>query len=306
MSERMAKVGELELAYESFGDPADPAMLMVMGLGMQMTGWDPELCQLLADEGFHVIRFDNRDVGHSTKIDDGRRVKLRAVLLGSKREASYTLEDMAEDTVGLLDSLGIDAAHLVGASMGGMIAQLVAIRWPERVLSLASLMSGPGDRWNRLPRLRVLGLFLRRAPREREAYIEHGLKLFGAIGSPDYPTDEQALRERMGASFDRSYHPLGTARQLQAITSSPSRKRDLRELDMPTVVIHGRDDPLAPVRAGRATANAIPGAELVEIPGMGHDLPRQLWPQIVEAIVRNARRARTTSRPLTAGRSAAR
>ena len=293
MSESVAQVGELEIAYDSFGDPGDPAMLLIMGLGMQMTGWDPQLCELLAAEGFHVIRFDNRDVGHSTKIRDERRVRLSGVLLGNKRTAAYGLEDMADDAVGLLDALEIDAAHVVGASLGGMIAQLVAIRSPKRVLSLASLMSGPGDRWNRLPRLRVLGTFLRRAPKDRDGYVDHAVKMFRLIGSPDYPTDEDRLRERSGVSFDRSHYPLGVSRQLQAATSSSSRKRYLRELRLPTVVIHGAEDRLAPARGGRATAKAIPGAELVEIPGMGHDLPRQLWPRIVEAIVRNARRAQT-------------
>ena len=303
MTEQMAQVGDLEIAYETFGDPADPALLLIMGLGMQMTGWDPELCGLLADEGFHVIRFDTRDVGHSTKIRDERRVRASGVLLGSKRTAAYGLEDMADDAVGLLDALEIEAAHVVGASLGGMIAQLVAIRHPGRVLSLASIMSGPGDRWNRMPRLRVLGTFLSPTPRDREANVERAVKMFRLIGSPDYPTDEARLRERAGASYDRSYYPLGVSRQLQAVTSSSSRKRALANLRVPTVVIHGAEDPLAPPRGGRATAKAIPGAELLEIPGMGHDLPRQLWPRIVEAIVRNARRSRTDA-STTAGSAA--
>ena len=289
--EQLARVGEVELAYETFGDPADPALLLVMGLGMQLIHWDNELCDMFVERGFHVIRFDNRDVGRSTKIRGGPPPNLLAAFLGRTENAPYTLADMAGDAVGLLDHLGIDGAHVVGASMGGMIAQTMAIRHPERVLSLASIMSTTGSRRVGQPRLKTLGLLFRRAPAQRDAYIEHFVRVFRVIGSPGYPSDEDRLRQRAGRAFDRCYYPVGTGRQLMAISASGDRTAALRRVSAPTVVIHGRDDPLVPFSGGRATARAIPGARLVAIPGMGHDMPPPLWPRIIDAVAENAARA---------------
>jgi pimeloyl-ACP methyl ester carboxylesterase len=292
--ERIAQVGDLEIAYDTFGDPADPALLLVMGLGMQLIHWEPELCELLAERGFQVIRFDNRDVGHSTKVE-GPVPKAWQALLATGGAASYTLDDMADDAAGVLDAVGAEKAHLAGASLGGMIAQTLAARHPERVLSLASIMSTTGNRWAGMPRLKALGLLMRRPPRERDRYVEYFARTFDVIGSPGFPRDEARIRARAAEAYDRCYYPVGVARQLAAIGASGNRTPALRRLDVPTVVIHGTDDPLIPIRGGRATARAIPGAELVEIPGMGHDLPPGVWPRVVDAIARNAERAKERS-----------
>jgi len=290
MTERRAKVGSVELVYETIGDPSDAPLLMVMGLGMQLIHWDRELCELLAERGFHVIRFDNRDTGLSTKIR-GPVPNVMRLMAGMPAQVPYLLRDMAGDTFGLLDNLGIERAHVVGASMGGMIGQTLAIERPERVLSLASIMSTTGDRRAGMPKLRVWSLMMRRAPQERDAYVRYFVKVFRMIGSPAYRIDEERSRELAAATYDRSHYPAGTARQLAAILASGSRTAALRQLDVPTVVIHGESDPLVPLRAGLATARAIPGAELITIPGMGHDLPRELWPTFVDAITKNADRA---------------
>jgi pimeloyl-ACP methyl ester carboxylesterase len=292
MSEERARVGDVELAYETIGDPADPALLLVMGLGMQLIHWDRAFCEGLAERGFHVIRFDNRDAGLSTKIDAPVPNLMRA-MAGLPIRAPYLLGDMANDSFGLLDHLGIERAHVTGVSMGGMIAQTMAIRRPERVLSLGSMLSTTGDRRVGTPRLRVWSVLMRRAPNERDAYIEYFVRVFRMIGSPGYPVDEARVREQAATGYDRCHHPAGTARQLGAILASGSRTAALRHLDVPAVVIHGRDDPLVPFRAGSATARAIPGADLVALAGMGHDLPRQLWPRFTDALVRNAERAAT-------------
>jgi len=290
MTEERASVGELELVYETIGDPGDPALLLVMGLGMQLIHWDRGLCDLLAARGFHVIRFDNRDAGLSTRINAPVPNVMR-LMAGLPTRVPYLLHDMAADSFGLLDELGIERAHVAGVSMGGMIAQTMAIRRPERVLSLASMLSTPGDRRVGTPKLRVWSVLMRRAPRERDAYIEYFVRVFRMIGSPAYPIEAERSRELAAATYDRSHDPAGTARQLGAILASGSRSAELAQLDVPTVVVHGESDPLVPLRAGRATANAIPRAELVTFPGMGHNLPQELWPRFVEAIAKNAERA---------------
>ena len=290
MTEERASVGDVELVYETIGDPADPALLLVMGLGMQLIHWDLELCEGLAERGFHVIRFDNRDAGLSTKMDAPVPNVMKA-MAGLPIKAPYLLEDMANDSFGLLDQLGIERAHVTGVSMGAMIAQTMAITRPERVLSLGSMLSTTGDRRVGTPKLRVWSVLMRQAPHQRDAYIEYFMRVFRMIGSPRYPVDEARMRERAAATYDRCHNPAGTARQLGAILASGSRTATLRGLEVPTVVVHGKDDPLVPFRAGVATAKAIPGAELVAIPGMGHDLPRELWPQITDALVKNADRA---------------
>jgi pimeloyl-ACP methyl ester carboxylesterase len=280
----------VDIVYETIGDPSDPPLLLVMGLGMQLIHWDLELCEQLAERGFHVIRFDNRDAGLSTKIEAPVPNVVR-LMAGLPTKVPYLLSDMAADAFGLLDHLGIERAHVVGTSMGGMIAQQMAIEKPERVLSLASMMSTTGDRVVGTPKLRVWSVLTRRAPNGRDAYIEYFARVFRMIGSPAYRVDEGRVRELAGATYDRDHNPAGTARQLTAVLASGSRTAALRELDLPAVVIHGEADPLLPVRGGRATANAIPGAELITIPGMGHDLPKELWPTYVDAIARNAERA---------------
>ena len=290
MTEQRAQVGSVELVYETIGDPQDAPMLLVMGLGMQLIHWDRRLCELLAERGFHVIRFDNRDTGLSTKIR-GSVPNVMRLMAGMPTRVPYLLKDMASDSFGLLDALGIERAHVAGVSMGGMIGQTMAIRSPERVLSLASMMSTTGDRRVGTPKLRVWSVMMRRAPQDRDAYIRYFTRVFRMIGSPAYRVDEERTRELAAATYDRCHYPAGTARQLGAILASGSRTAALQQLDVPTVVIHGESDPLVPLRAGLATARAIPDARLLTIPGMGHNLPEPLWPTFVDAIVKNTERA---------------
>jgi pimeloyl-ACP methyl ester carboxylesterase len=290
MSEKRAAVNGIELAYETLGDPDDPALLLVMGLGMQMIHWDQEFCEALAERGFHVIRFDNRDSGHSTSIPAPVPPVMRA-MAGLPIKTPYLLSEMAADAFGLLDHLGIERAHVLGVSMGGMIAQVMALEQPQRVLSLTSIMSTTGDRRAGMPRLRVWSVLLRRAPNNRDAFVEHFLRTFRLIGSPGFDSDEARLREVAAATFDRGVNAAGTARQLAAILASGDRTRRLRTLRVPTLIVHGTDDPLIPLRGGVATARAIPGAELLAIPGMGHDLPPGVFPKLIDAFVANAERA---------------
>jgi pimeloyl-ACP methyl ester carboxylesterase len=292
MAEERAPANGIEIAYETIGDPSDPALLLVMGLGMQLIHWDRELCEQLAERGFRVIRFDNRDAGRSTQIDAPVPNVVRA-MAGLKIDAPYLLDDMADDAFGLLDHLGIEAAHVVGASMGGMIAQAMAIQRPERVLSLTSIMSTTGERRVGRPKLRVWSVLTRRAPQEKDAYVEHFLRVFRMIGSKGFPFDEDRFREVAAASYERGHQPAGTGRQLAAIMASGDRTDRLQELRLSTTVIHGRGDLLVPFRGGRATARAIPGARLIAVPGMGHDMPREVWPQLVDAIADTAARAAT-------------
>jgi len=289
--EQTARVNGIELAYEAFGDPADETILLIMGLGVQMLGWDEQLCRTLAGRGYHVVRFDNRDVGRSTKVEGGPRPDVMAAFAGDMSSASYTLEDMADDCVGLLDELGVEAAHLVGASQGGMIAQTVAIRHPERTLSLVSIMSTTGDRSVGQPHPEAIPALLTRPPDDKQGFVDFVVGAWKVIGSPAFAADEDALRARASASYDRGIFPDGTARQLLAIGASGDRTEALRQLDVPTTVIHGTDDILVDVSGGKATAAAIPGARLELIDGMGHDMPAQLWPQFVELITETAGRA---------------
>jgi pimeloyl-ACP methyl ester carboxylesterase len=288
--EETAPANGIEIVYETIGDPADPPLLLVMGLGMQLIHWDDGLCELLAQRGFRVVRFDNRDAGRSTQINAPVPNLLRG-MAGLRLEAPYLLEDMAADAFGLLDHLGIEAAHVAGASMGGMIAQSMAIQRPERVRSLTSIMSTTGDRRAGRPKLRALSVLARRAPSDKESYVEHSVRLFRLIGSKGFPFDEERLRELAAASYDRGNHPAGTGRQLAAIMASGDRTPRLRELHLPATVIHGRGDPLVPFRGGQATADAIPDARLIPIAGMGHDLPPALWPLLADAVAETAGRA---------------
>jgi pimeloyl-ACP methyl ester carboxylesterase len=286
--ESLASVNGVEIAFETFGDAADPTMLLIMGLGVQMLGWDEELCRMLAGRGFRVVRFDNRDVGHSTQVEGAPRPDVMAAIAGDVSTASYTLDDMANDCVGLLDEVGAEAAHLVGASQGGMIAQTVAIRHPERVLSLTSIMSTTGNSAVGQPHPEAIPALLTRPPADRDGFVEFVVGAWKVIGSPGFDVDEEALRARAGASYDRGIYPDGTGRQLLAILASGDRTQELGRLDVPTAVIHGTDDVLIDVSGGRATAAAISGAKLELIEGMGHDMPRPVWPRLVDLIVENA------------------
>jgi pimeloyl-ACP methyl ester carboxylesterase len=282
--------GDVELCYETFGDPSDPAVLLVMGLATQMVGWHEDFCEAFAERGYHVIRFDNRDIGRSQRMT-GAVPTLRQLLLRDKRAARYTLEDMAQDGFFLLDHLEIERAHVVGVSMGGMIAQTMAARRPERVLSLVSWMSNTGARWRGQPSLRMYPVLLRTPPRDREGYLKHAVWVFSRIGSPGFEPDDENLRRVAGLSYDRGMNPAGSLRQLAAIIASGDRTPLLRAITAPTLVIHGLRDKLVPLSGGRATARAIPGARLLTIEGMGHDLPRAAWPRILDAIEENAARA---------------
>ena len=295
MAERMAELDGIEIAYETFGDPADPTLLLIMGLGMQMLGWDEELCGMLAERGFQVVRFDNRDAGRSTLFEGGPRADVMAAAGGDFSSKSYTLDEMAGDCAALLDHLRVDSAHVVGASQGGMIGQALAIGHPERVLSFTSIMSTTGDRSLGQPHPEAIPILLERPPADRDGFAEFVVRAWRVIGSRGFEADEEALRARGRASFDRGIHPPGTARQLVAILASGDRTERLRELEVPALVIHGTEDPLIDVSGGRATAAAIPGAELVLIEGMGHDLPRPLWPRLVDLIARNAERVKAGS-----------
>jgi pimeloyl-ACP methyl ester carboxylesterase len=283
--ERFAQIGNLELCYETFGSPQSPPLLLVMGLSSQMILWDDAFCELLARQNFWVIRFDNRDVGRST-ILRGAPVPTRGQLLRrDPRAAAYSLEDMADDTASLLATLSVDSAHVVGVSMGGMISQLLAVRHPERVRSLVSIMSTTGNRRVGRTSVRLYPRLLKRPRLDRAGYIVDFIEAQRAIGSRRYPSDPQRLRRVATRCHERGLHPAGSARQLGAIVAASDRTPLLRSIEVPTTVIHGDADPLVNVSGGSATAAAIPGARLVIIPGMGHELPPELWPQLVQEIV---------------------
>ena len=286
--ELFARVGEMELCYETFGADDAPPMLLVMGLASQMVLWDDEFCKTLAGHGFFVIRFDNRDVGRSTILREAPIPSQTQLLLRERHAAPYSLDDMAADTAGLLDQLRIGAAHVVGVSMGGMIAQVLAIHHPDRVRSLVSIMSTTGSRRVGQPHPRMYPRLLRRPRLDRAGYIADFADTYRAIGSKGYPPDPDRLRTRAARCFDRGIHPGGSARQLAAVVTARDRTPLLRKLHVATTVIHGSADPLVRPSGGRATAKAIPGARLLILPDMGHDLPVALWPQITGAISHNA------------------
>ncbi|MEC7160559.1 MAG: alpha/beta fold hydrolase [Pseudomonadota bacterium] len=286
----------IEIHYEEQGDPAAPAMLLIMGFGAQLTLWPDELVEALAAQGFRVIRYDNRDVGLSQKFDGVKAPGLVKMTLLSKigftPKVPYTLADMADDGVGLLDALGIERAHIVGASMGGMIAQHVAARHPDRCLSLTTVFSTTGN--PKLPPARpeaMKALITRPDSTEEGMLVEHGMMLARTIGSPGYPAPEDRLRERTLASVRRSFYPEGPTRHLSAIVADGDRRAMLRDIAVPTLVLHGEDDPLVPCEGGRDTAASIPGAKLKTIPGWGHDLPLELVDELAGAIGEHARQS---------------
>jgi proline iminopeptidase len=280
----------LHIEYESLGDPQHPAIVLIMGLGMQLMAWPDLFCQQLVARGYRVVRFDNRDCGLSGRAPGKKRANLllamAASALGLPVRTPYTLDDMAGDAIGLMDRLGIERAHIVGASMGGMIAQVLAAKFPQRVLSLTSIMSTSGNRKVSKPTKPARKVLLSRPtnPKDPESVIEYMVNMFGVIGSPGYPSSKEELRSRIGHSVRRAYEPAGTARQLLAIIASGDRRKLLHTIAVPTLVIHGADDPLVPIAAGRDTAQNIPGASLLVIEGMGHDFPEALMPRLAQAI----------------------
>ena len=274
------------LAYDSFGNPSNPPMLMIMGLGMQLINWDDVFCSELASRGFWVIRFDNRDAGNSTKFT--KKIGLLDLAWASispKRSTpEYQLDDMANDVIKLLDTLNIEKVHLVGASMGGMIAQLVTLLAPHRVFSLTSVMSTTGNRKLPGPKGKVRAAVLKPAPKTREQYLKHAIHLWTLLNGNVIPFDEERVLKTVSKGYDRQFFPAGIARQLHAILCAEDRTKILAEIEVPTLVIHGEIDPLIPIEAGYATAKAISHAEMEVVKGMGHNLPPQTWSQIINAI----------------------
>ena len=280
------KANGIEICYETFGDRNKPALILVMGLGAQMTMWPVEFCRQLADRGFFVIRYDNRDVGLSTKFEG---VKVELVMPSKPGERvsiagkpPYTLSDMANDGFGLLDALGIRQAHIVGASLGGTIVQRMAAEHPQRVLSMTSIMSTTGNPQVGMGKPEAMAALFTPAPSEREANIEHSVKVGRLIAGPLY--DEKRARQQAGERFDRAFYPAGIARQMAAAIADGDRTGLIASIKCPALVIHGRVDPLIELSGGEATAKAIPGAKLVVLDQMGHDLPEPLWPELVSQI----------------------
>lgn len=284
MAEQFCDVGGgITLCYETFGEESSPPLLLIMGLGTQMIGWPDEFCRQLAERGFYVVRFDNRDSGRSTQIE-GPPPSLTQLALRRIQPVLYTLSDMAKDAAGLIRELGIEPAHVVGASIGGMIAQTLAAEHRGAVRSLVSIMSNTGSRLSGNPSFAIYRFWLSRPPRDRESYIERATQIFSVIGSRGLPQDPEQHREIAGRSWDRGYDPAASARQLGAIYASGNRTSKLRAITAPTLVIHGSSDRMVNRSGGVATARAIPGARLITITGMGHDLPAAAWPQLLGAI----------------------
>ena len=280
----------IDVAFERFGDPSAPPVLLIMGGGAQMIHWPEGFCAELVDRGLHVIRFDNRDAGRSTHFIHAPAPDVKATGEGDLSSVSYTLADMAADTVGLLDALGIAAAHVVGTSLGGMVAQTIAIEHPHRVRSLTSIMSTTGDLAVGHADLAALGS-IGPPPKDRQSYVDWRVRAMRAVGSPGFTFDEAGVAERAGRAFDRGDDPVGMLRQAVAVIASGDRTDRLRALRVPTLVVHGAADKMCDVSGGRATAAAIPGAKLVIFEGMGHSLPRELWPDLAGHIADLVRRA---------------
>ncbi len=296
----------IQLEYETFGDPTAPAILLIMGLGGQLILWPESFCRALAGAGYCVIRYDNRDVGLSSKIEHAGKVKLfRAGVLSTLRlpvSAPYNLDDMAADALGLMEALKLRQAHVVGISMGGMIGQILAAKHEVRVKSFVSIMSHSGNPRLPGPRLEVrLRLVRRPALLDRESLIQYGMQTWRLIGSPGFPSEDAVLRAKVEQSFDRSHYPRGLARQTVAILASGSRVPILRRITAPTLIIHGAEDPLVPIAAAHDLKKHIPQARLETISGMGHDLPAQVMPRITDLILGHINGAE--AQPLNAKRA---
>lgn len=290
--------GDVELCYQTFGDPSADPLLLVMGLGGPMIWWEDSFCELLAAKGFFVIRFDNRDTGKSSKISGRvRRGDLVRAFLTRRGRAPYTLVDMADDAFGLLDHLDIESAHVVGISMGGMIVQTMALEHRSRIRSMTSIMSTTGKRSVGWQDPQLLPRLLAKRPADRESYVKQSVAFGKMIGSPAYPEPQERAVKRSQDTYDRGLNPPGVMRQMMAILTQPNRSQTLPSLTIPTQVIHGLKDKMVHVSGGRATSAAIPGSELMLIEGMGHDLPMELWESVTDAIRRTADRARLTDRP---------
>ena len=283
-----AKTNGIEIEYDRYGNPADPMILLIMGFTMQKQAWDERFCNMLVERGFQVARFDNRDVGLSSKIDDGPFPNIPAIMMGDPSSVAYSLDDMARDTVGLLDAMDVARAHIVGVSMGGMIAQLVSILFGSRVRSLTSIMSTTGDRSVGSATPEALSALMTPPPTDRAGYIERGVEIARIIGSRSLPAPADVVRAHAAEAYDRAFFPLGGARQFAAILSAHDRTEALHQVKVPTLVLHGAEDPLIAPDGGEATARAIPGARFERIEKMGHDLPEPLWPQITALIAEHA------------------
>jgi pimeloyl-ACP methyl ester carboxylesterase len=291
-AEARVQANGIELVYDTFGETTNPPMLLIMGLATQMIAWDEEFCAQLATRGYWVIRFDNRDIGLSTKFDEAGvpnilRLMSRAQQ-GKPIDAPYTLYDMAKDTTGLLDTLGIESAHIVGASMGGAIAQIIATCHPDRARTLTSIMSSTGDPAMPPPKTKAMAILTRRTPTHWKGYVKNYVKSWRVLHGDVTPFDEDRARRQAERNFERGLFPAGVNRQLAAILATGNRKEELKSVGVPTLVIHGDADPLVPVENGYDTADTIPGAKLVIVEGMGHDMPPANWPQIIDAITNHA------------------
>lgn len=288
MSELFVELDQLSICYETFGDENDQPLLLIMGLGTQMIHWDERFCQQLASQGYWVIRFDNRDIGKSTKLSQLKAPSMPYVLanqlFGAKLKAPYDLNDMARDAFALLDHLNIDSCHVVGVSMGGMIAQCMAINAPHRVLSLTSIMSTTGD--TSLPRAKKSFMLkvMQPPPKELDEYVQYATKLWRLLHADHFTFDQERIEKLMVRARERSFCPAGVWRQTCAILASPDRTKSLNTLRVPSLVLHGDLDPLVPLECGLATAKAIPDAKLKVFEGMGHTLPEQLWPSMIDEI----------------------
>lgn len=292
----------IQIEYDNFGNPSCPPLLLIMGLGGQLIHWEEDFCRQLADKGLFIIRYDNRDAGLSTKFEAAglpdMAELLSARLQGRSIETPYTLEDMAADAAGLLDALNIKKAHICGSSMGGMIAQTLAIRHPARLLSLISIYSTTGD--PDLPPLQPAALeaLMTPPPADRQGYIEFNVKTMQAIAGSGFPYDAQFIRDISAKAYDRAFYPPGVGRQMLAVMTQENRKPALASVTVPTLVIHGTADPLVPAAHGRDTANAIPGAQLLLVDGLGHELPwiKEPWPQVIDAIAAHTKQAEIKAR----------
>jgi len=290
-----ATANGIQIEYDTFGDSTSPPLLLIMGLGAQMIAWREDFCKLLVEKGLYVIRFDNRDIGLSTKfeelgIPDTAAAATALFQDGKKIEFAYTLDEMADDAVGLLDALGIEKANICGASMGAAITQTIGYRHPSRALSLIPIMGTTGNPELPAAKPEALAVLFTPAPDQREAYIDHRMNTWKTLWGT-LPFDEEDIRKRSSIEYDRSYYPQGIARQLMATLAHGNRRPRLASVASPTLVIHGVEDPLVPVEGGKDTADAIPGAEILLIEGMGHCLPKAIWPRITDAIANHVSKA---------------